>query len=388
MPRFVLLIGAVVIVDTSLYAALTPLLPHIADDLALSKAGAGVLYAAYPAGALVGGIPMGLAAARFGPRNAVLAGLVALCAASLAFAFGHDAWTLGASRFVQGVGSAASWAGGLAWLIARTPRERRGETVGAAMGAALFGALFGPVIGGVAGVVGTRPTFAALAALVAVLLLGALRTEGVPGTLDPLRGMRAGLAEPQLRAGLAAVTLPALLFGIFAVLVSFELDAAGWGTVAIGAVFLAAAALESVLNPLLGRLVDRRGYAGPMRVALVASALASLGLALSARPAVVVPLALAAALAYGAFYSPGMALISLGADRAGLAQGVAMGLMNVAWAAGNVLGPAAGGAVAQATSNAVPFGAAAALCVASLLATHPRVTKAREHEGAAASPPR
>src|SRR5207248_11468834 len=62
--RLLYLTGAIVLVDTLFFAALTPLLPHYAHMLGLGKAGAGVLAAAYPAGALVGSIPSGVVAAR------------------------------------------------------------------------------------------------------------------------------------------------------------------------------------------------------------------------------------------------------------------------------------------------------------------------------------
>ena len=68
MRRLLLLVSALVWVDTMLFAALTPLLPHFAHSLHLSKTGAGVLVGAYAAGALVGGLPGGAAAARLGAR--------------------------------------------------------------------------------------------------------------------------------------------------------------------------------------------------------------------------------------------------------------------------------------------------------------------------------
>ena len=52
MRRLVLLVGAIVLVDTMFYAAITPLLPKLADDLGLGKNGAGVLTGAYAAGTL------------------------------------------------------------------------------------------------------------------------------------------------------------------------------------------------------------------------------------------------------------------------------------------------------------------------------------------------
>ena len=68
MRKLLLLVGGIVFVDTMFFAALPPLLPDYADEFGLSKAGAGVLSAAYPAGALVGGVPSGLATARVGAR--------------------------------------------------------------------------------------------------------------------------------------------------------------------------------------------------------------------------------------------------------------------------------------------------------------------------------
>ena len=49
MRRLLLLVGAIVFVDTMFFAALTPLLPQYAEELGLSKAGAGLLAASYRA---------------------------------------------------------------------------------------------------------------------------------------------------------------------------------------------------------------------------------------------------------------------------------------------------------------------------------------------------
>ena len=59
--RLTLLVGAIVLVDTMFYAAITPLLPKLVDDLDLGKNGAGVLTGAYAAGTLLGSLPGGWA---------------------------------------------------------------------------------------------------------------------------------------------------------------------------------------------------------------------------------------------------------------------------------------------------------------------------------------
>ena len=376
MRRFVLLVSCVVLVDTSLYSALTPLLPHYADRFDLSRTGAGLLLAAYGAGVLLASLPTGVWASRFGPKNAVLTGLLAIAAASVTFAFAANVWALGAARIAQGVGSAAAWAGALAWLVASVPAERRGQAIGTAMGAAVFGTLIGPVLGAIADFAGTRATFTGLAAVVVAILLAATRYPVAVAEPQRLRAALPAFREPRLLAGLWVTILPALLFGTFALIVSFRLHDAGWRSSAIAAVFLGAAALETVMNPLLGRLVDRRGHLVPIRAALVTSIGFALALAWVSTPAGLVPLAILGALAFGAFYAPGMAMISQSAERAGLAQGIAFGVMNGAWAVGNVIGPAAAGALSQVGSDATPWLLCAGLCAATFVGLRLRPARA------------
>lgn len=365
MRRLLFLVASLVLVDTMLYAALVPLLPRFADDFGLSKAGAGLLVSAYAAGALVGGLPGGVLASRVGPRRTVLGGLALMTAAGFGFAFAGDVWTLGISRLVQGFGSAFTWAGALTWLIAAAPRDRRGELIGTAMGAAIFGALLGPVLGALAGVAGQRPVFATVAALGVVLAVWAARTPSAAADPQPLRALVPALGDGEVRLGIWLMVMPALLFGLLGVLAPLALGRAGWGTAAIGGVFLAGAALEMVFSPFAGRLSDRRGRLFPVRVALLASAFVTAGLAFAGRAPFVALLVLAAAVSFGAFWAPAMALLADGAERLGLAQGLAFGLMNSAWAVGNAFAPAVGGAVARATGDTTPYATAAVLCAAT-----------------------
>ena len=128
------------------YAAITPLLPKLVDDLDLGKNGAGVLTGAYAAGTLVGSLPAGWLIARFGVKATVIVGLTLMSVSCLVFAFARHIGLLDAARFLQGVGGACSWAGGMAWLAGEAPRERRGALLGSAMGFAIFGVQLGPVV--------------------------------------------------------------------------------------------------------------------------------------------------------------------------------------------------------------------------------------------------
>src|SRR2546425_515227 len=106
MRRLFALVAAVVLVDTCFYAAISPLLPHYAHELDLSKAAAGVLTASYAAGTLIAALPSGWLAARVGVKPTVLTGLALLAASSLAFGLAHDVVALDVARFAQGIGGA------------------------------------------------------------------------------------------------------------------------------------------------------------------------------------------------------------------------------------------------------------------------------------------
>jgi len=298
--------------------------------------------------------------------------------ASLGFAFADSFGTLFLARLLQGAGSAFTWAGAFAWLLAAAPRERRGELLGGAMGVAVFGALFGPVIGAAAALVGRAAIFCALAGLALVLVVWTLRLESAPPGEEPSRAaLVRAFRNRQFAGGLVLMALPSLLFGVLSVLGPLHLSSAGWGAAAIGAVWLVGAAFETVQAPLVGRLTDRRGKLLPVRAALAVGALVSLALAADERPLLYAPLVVLAGMAYSVLFTPAFALIADGAEQAGLAQGLAFGFMNAAWAVGAVIGPAAGGAIAGATGDWIPFLLAAGICALALVAVHPRFDRDR-----------
>ena len=58
MRRLLLLVGAIVFVDTMFFSAITPLLPHYAERFDLSKTSAGILSGSYAAGVLSLSLPL------------------------------------------------------------------------------------------------------------------------------------------------------------------------------------------------------------------------------------------------------------------------------------------------------------------------------------------
>ena len=370
MRRLLLLVGAIVLVDTMFFAALTPLLPHYVHELHLGKAGAGVLQSMYPAGALLAGIPSGMAATRFGVKLTVLTGLSLLALTTVAFGLADSVLALDVARFLQGVSSAFSWTGGLAWLVAAAPAGKRGSLIGSAFGAAIVGALFGPVLGAVASFTGTGAAFGTVAGLAVLLAAAAVTTPAAaPERPQPIRMLFEAITRDRvIQVGVWLCLIPALLFGTLSVLAPLRLSALGWGAAAVGATYLCLAALEAAWAPVLGRLSDRYGRMLPLRAALASSALVTILLPWPTSPWLLALLVIAGGFAFGSFWTPAMSMITDAAEHRGLDYGYAFALVNMAWAPGQAGGSAIGGGLAAVTSDAVSYLLLSGVCLLSLLA--------------------
>jgi MFS family permease len=367
--RLLVLVGAVVLVDTMFFAALTPLLPHYAHTLHLSKAGAGVLAAMYPIGAFVAAIPGGMVAARFGVKPTVMLGLLLLAVTTTAFGLADTVWELDLARFLQGVSSAFSWTGALAWLVAAAPLRRRGELIGTAFGAAIVGALFGPVLGVVASFIGSGWTFGGVAVLALVLAVAAATTPAAtPTEPQPVRQLFRALTVRRIQIAIWLCLVPALLFGNLGVLAPLRLSELGWGAAAVGGTYLVMAAIEAAWAPVLGRASDRYGRFLPLRSALLASAILTVLLPWPERAWLLAALVICAGFAFGSFWTPAMSMVTDEAEPLGLDYGYAFALVNIAWAPGQAGGAAIGGALAAATSDAVPYLLLTAICLTTLFA--------------------
>jgi MFS family permease len=150
------------------------------------------------------------------------------------------------------------------------------------------------------------------------------------------------------------------------VLAPLRLDDLGAGAGTIGAAWLGAAALESGVSPIVGRVSDRRGRLFPCLLGLSAGAVFMLLFTLPDRAWQVVVLVLLAAPGIGTLWAPSMALLSDGAEAVGIAQGFAFALSNLGWSIGQTAGAAASARLADATSDAVPYLILSGVAIATL----------------------
>jgi predicted MFS family arabinose efflux permease len=391
--RLVSLIRVVLLFESALYSAVTPVLPHYAHTLHASKPAIGVLAAAYPAGLIPGAFLGFWVATRAGVRRTTVLGLGGFALAVIVFGFGTSIVTLDVLRAIQGMFCGLIWCGGLTWVIHVTPVQRRSRTLGGVLGAATFGTLFGPIIGTVAVAVGTRPAFALVGSVALVLAAVTLRHPEPPASSsvdseqtvrDQLRG---AWSSHGLRLGVWLVLLEAATFGAVNVLLPLRLSRFGASGLAIGLTFVLASALSASLSSVIGHVTDRRGPYLPLITGLVTGAPL---MALLVVPHVALPLAALMIITFGGPLTfsmiPAASLMTNSAEAVGVSLVLATTLFNLAYALGETVGAPISASSAQATSDFVPLVAIAVLMLVTAgWALSHRIRPAAQSESASSA---
>jgi MFS family permease len=366
--RVAWIVGSVIVLDAVFFAAVTPMLPYYADRFDLTDSGSGVLSAAYAAGVLTGALPSGWLGVRMGPHRLLVAGLAVKSVANLVFALGDDIVLLDSARYVQGVAAACCWVGAMGWLLPLTPAADRGRTIGLTTGLGYSGALLGPLIGTAAAAVGPQVPFAAVSVIAVALLLVALRAPHPPVLVRHDFSLTAALRDRGVRVGMYVMALPSFVLGGLYVLNPLRLDGLGATGIAIGAVFLTAAAIQAVGQVAIGRFSDVHGRLLPLLVAVGFGAVLVSVLAWPLPLGIVAVAVVVATVSFGVMYTPATAVLTEAAERATHQPIVGVAIVNFVWALGQALGGATSGALADATPGPAPYAVFATLSLSSAVA--------------------
>jgi predicted MFS family arabinose efflux permease len=372
----------VVFLDALLMFAIVPLLPGYVHDLHMSKTQAGLVVGIYSGAVLVGSVPVGYLAAHVGARRLTIFGVALLAVATFGCAFAGGFWALMAARTGQGLSSAVSWTAGMAWLSEASEPGNRGRVLGTAMSFATVGTLVGPIVGGLlGGAYGLRTPFILLGLVTLALTVLVVRAPAGVAAAPPV-GVRALVravgGSRAVVAALVMMVLVATVSGTLDTLVPLRLGLDGYSAQAITVVLTAAGVLASVSNYGVGRIFDRFGGIPIALVSILGMAAFVAALAAAPTGLVLAVLFVASTPAITGQYAVAFPLCAEGADDAGLAHANVFGLLNLAWGAGFLVGPAAGAALAQATSDRVTYLALVAVSLAVALALRPLALSYKE----------
>jgi MFS family permease len=112
---------------------------------------------------------------------------------------------------------------------------------------------------------------------------------------------------------------------------------------------------------------DRFGPARPLTIALIAGIACSIVVPLTPTAPWLIAVLIAGTPFFGTLFTPASALVSEGSAGLGLHQGLGFALSNLTWAAGQAAAALASGALAQATSDLVPYLLLAFACLGTLV---------------------
>src|SRR5580693_7686525 len=162
------------------------------------------------------------------------------------------------------------------------------------------------------------------------------------------------------------MALAGIAFGVVDTLAPLRLARLGADSTVIAATFLGGAVIESCVSPIAGRFSDRFGARRPVLIGLVAGTLFSALVWLPGTAAWLIPVLVLGTPFFGSLYTPAAAMVSESAQDQKLNHGIAFALTNLTWAAGQAIAAAGSGALAEVTSDKVPYLLLAAACLATM----------------------
>lgn len=323
-----------------------PALPGAVRDAGSGAAGLGVVLGLFPFAALAGRLIAGRSTDRRGRVATLRAGLLVSAVAGVLFASLTSTAGIGAARLLHGLADALLYTAASAYVLDRTPEDRRAQAL-SLLGAGIWG---GYALGPLAGAVLDLQQVGLL--VVAGAVVGLLLTRGLPdATVDGPRatGVRAllprGVALPGVALGLGNLGYAALV-GFLVVHLD---DQGGSGAVALTCFSVAVLAGRLVIVPLAARV-------GVMRTLPYALLAMAAGLVVIAGTGDTAVAAVAAAVVGLGYCLPFPALATLVAGRVPASQrGAAIGALTAFYDVFVGVGSIAGGLVAARAGTGAVF---------------------------------
>jgi multidrug resistance protein len=343
----VALVTAACFTDIVAYSIAVPVLPDLSRRLGASPAVIGLLFGSFGVTMLVVSLPMGAISDRIGRKGPMLAGLVALAASTLLFAYAQKLPALFAARLVQGGADAVAWVVGFALVADLYAPAERGRVTGIILGGSSLAYMIGPSLGGwLYEMGGIRLPFLFVTAMGVLTLVGfvwlRLPDHRAPHEEVPIARL---LWHPGVLTCSMVVFMAASALTMYEpVFVLYLQGTLGIGPAKVGTVFAAASLANTFFHPLVGRAVDKWGARRLTGIGLLSYAVMLPIVSTTWSYSSAVVLSVLTALTFAMIATPSLTLMADTTTAAGLGSfGTAYGIYNAIWAVGVLFGPALGG---------------------------------------------
>ncbi|MEW5550581.1 MFS transporter [Peribacillus frigoritolerans] len=167
-----------------------PVMPSIAEELSLSGATVGYLYASMAVAQLLASPLTGSWVDTIGRKKMIVIGLLLFSFSKLLFGFGNETWVLFVSRLLGGVSEAFIMPAVITYIADKTTMANRAKALGYQSAAISLGFIIGPAIGGFIAELGIRAPFffaAAISFIAAIVIFIVLEEPISKGQLQKNR---------------------------------------------------------------------------------------------------------------------------------------------------------------------------------------------------------
>jgi MFS family permease len=341
------------------FGAIVPLVPLTARALGASVAEAALVVALMGIGTLIGALPAGVIADRFGEKKSLVGALVVDIGCLLTCAVAPNTWVLAGAVFVVGLSGAMLSLARQSYLTVAVGPEYRARALSTLGGVFRIGSLLGPLMG--AAVVSVWGLQAAYLVAAGTSLLAATVTLALPELPTPdqppaepvrMRGLLRRHARTYATAGVGAAALMLVRTSRDALL-PLWCEQIGLDAAATSLIFALSSGIDMTLFYLGGSVMDRFGRRWVSVPSMVVMSICFALLPLAHSLAAVA--LFAAALGLGNGISAGV-VMTIGSDAS---PAVGRPQFLAGWRLTTGLGQAAGPLLITAIAAVAPLGAAA-----------------------------